>query len=354
MRFFAAFVILFLHAAQFLSLDIIFYMRSWAPLAVDFFFVLSGFILTYTYHDQWKSKRFDYRGFLIKRLARIYPVYFLTLICVVVILFIISMRSTFNADYTIIDVGVLPHLFMVQAWLGTSPTDYNIVSWSVSAEFFAYLLFVRFLMVLKEDTPVFNFILSLFVFYMTYFGAQYFVGRPSVRMIELSIIRIVPEFALGVSTYFLFSRYQVTSYLGRHIIFCYTALCVSVILQLGNLFAVPLFCYLVFLYADKSRRNEPTFLDLPILQYLGRVSYSLYMVHYIVWLFIVCLLVFIFDFSSFKILDDYLQHGISTEVRCVFMFIYMVCSVFAAMMMYHLCEVPGRRFINSYARRFIE
>lgn len=47
-------------------------------LAVSFFFILSGFILTYNYADRWPSV--SLREYLLARFARIYPIYLLALL----------------------------------------------------------------------------------------------------------------------------------------------------------------------------------------------------------------------------------------------------------------------------------
>ena len=41
-------------------------------LAVDFFFMLSGFVISYAYDDRW-NKTIDYKGFFKRRLIRLHP-----------------------------------------------------------------------------------------------------------------------------------------------------------------------------------------------------------------------------------------------------------------------------------------
>jgi peptidoglycan/LPS O-acetylase OafA/YrhL len=105
-------------------------------LAVDLFFVLSGFVMALTYAETFAGdfSRGTYLGFLYKRLGRIYPLY------IVVTLAMAALAYAGRIDQTPPSAGtVLSNLLLVQAWgfadsIG-GPT------WSISTEFAAYLLF---------------------------------------------------------------------------------------------------------------------------------------------------------------------------------------------------------------------
>ena len=100
---------------------------------VSFFFVLSGFILTYVYLDP-AGGPLKPKDFFIARLARIWPLHLATLLLTI---FAVSIPESF-------DIGVLlANGLMLHAWI---PFDryffsYNYVSWSISTELFFYLLF---------------------------------------------------------------------------------------------------------------------------------------------------------------------------------------------------------------------
>jgi peptidoglycan/LPS O-acetylase OafA/YrhL len=100
--------------------------------AVTIFFVLSGFILAYTYQGQ-VEKQGSYRRFWEARFARLWPAYILSILAA------IAVYGT--AQHF---VPLAAAFFMVQAW---NPFDRamagagNSVCWSLSAEAFFYLLF---------------------------------------------------------------------------------------------------------------------------------------------------------------------------------------------------------------------
>lgn len=124
-------------------------------LAVQTFFVLSGFVLARTY-AQAKWDRRSLARFFTARFARIYPVYFVSL--VVLSPFIIEMlmpsavgkhlESAFTASQS---VRLLTnYLFVLQGWTGSLAVGWNTPAWSLSCEFFFYLWFPLLFTVLRN------------------------------------------------------------------------------------------------------------------------------------------------------------------------------------------------------------
>lgn len=111
----------------------------WFPphthVAVDFFFLLSGFILAHVYGTTFAQavRPRDMACFLVRRLARIYPLHLATLLA---ILLILRFRMTPE------EAGqLLPHLTLTHAWGLSERYVFNAPSWSISVEFGAYLAF---------------------------------------------------------------------------------------------------------------------------------------------------------------------------------------------------------------------
>ncbi len=100
--------------------------------AVTTFFVLSGFVLTRSYAATVWNQRNTLR-YAMGRAARVYPVYLLSL--VVVAPFIWTDQTPGKAGY------LAAHLFLVQAWLGAIPVNWNTPAWSLSCEMFFYAVF---------------------------------------------------------------------------------------------------------------------------------------------------------------------------------------------------------------------
>lgn len=110
-------------------------------LAVDLFFVMSGFIIARRYSEEVASGT-GYRRFLLKRIARIYPMHFLMLVIVVVFLSLAAAagKTLRSASDLVPPDEVLRHLFLVQAW-GREGHSLNVPAWTVSVDWLLYLLF---------------------------------------------------------------------------------------------------------------------------------------------------------------------------------------------------------------------
>jgi peptidoglycan/LPS O-acetylase OafA/YrhL len=117
---------------------------------VEFFFVLSGFILTHVYGGQ----KLKYLAFLRARLARLYPLHlfmlFVMLGLVVLLRFLAAKGgyvSIYDQPYHPINTwqGFVASLFLVHAWNILPYLTWNGASWFVSVEFLLCLLFPLYL-----------------------------------------------------------------------------------------------------------------------------------------------------------------------------------------------------------------
>ncbi|HWA90149.1 MAG TPA: acyltransferase [Rhizomicrobium sp.] len=122
---------------------------------VEFFFALSGFILTHVYGGHVHGgRRLDYFAFLKARLSRLYPLHLFMLL--VILALVIGLRALASAggyvsiyDMPYHPVVTLPsfvaNLFLVQAWNILPALTWNGASWFVSVEFLLCLLFPLYL-----------------------------------------------------------------------------------------------------------------------------------------------------------------------------------------------------------------
>ncbi len=101
------------------------------------FFILSGFIMWHAY----SGRKLTCKGFIVNRIARIYPVY---LLGIVVALFLTN-SPLFRADISLPRAIwlLVSEVFLVQSWGSKSPMtlQYNQPGWTLSVEMFFYILF---------------------------------------------------------------------------------------------------------------------------------------------------------------------------------------------------------------------
>jgi peptidoglycan/LPS O-acetylase OafA/YrhL len=108
------------------------------PIAVTLFFVLSGFILTWTYADGEKLK-VSTGAFFAARLARVYPLHVLALVIAFPVVVAVARRD--GGDVSAEMWRGLSALVLVQAWWPDLALAWNPPAWSISAEAFFYLSF---------------------------------------------------------------------------------------------------------------------------------------------------------------------------------------------------------------------
>lgn len=110
---------------------------------VTLFFVLSGYILSHVYAEKFRARVTipAFWSFMLFRIARLYPVHLVTLTMMVALFAADTALGGRGRDDNRFDTGaIVASLTMTQAWIPGLETP-NSPSWSISAEWFAYLLF---------------------------------------------------------------------------------------------------------------------------------------------------------------------------------------------------------------------
>lgn len=128
LRFYAAFAVLLRHTVpEMWPAAVLTQLAAIGPVGVGFFFVLSGFILTWTWNPAVPT-----RAFYGRRIARIYPLHLLTTLGAVGIFLAVGTTDLPNAVLS---------LLLIHAWGGDGwAAGTNGPSWSLSVEAFFYLL----------------------------------------------------------------------------------------------------------------------------------------------------------------------------------------------------------------------
>ena len=306
-------------------------------LGVDLFFILSGFILSHVYLSRWEARTFHYGSFLWARLSRIYPVHLVTLAATIGI-WLVGLKMGASFDPVAFDPAVLPqHLLLIHAWGTTPSVQWNFPSWSISAEWFAYLAFpAAAVLVLAFRRLAWAAVVLAFGVFALVLWAVEGHGLPLSEVTRLGFIRIIPAFLLGAALYQLGK----TVPLPRPLALGGVAAAVGWIiaastLRLSDAAIWPAFGLLIFSLAEASKTSSRGIMSAAWLVYLGEVSYSVYMTHLPV------------DIAYFHALDRLAPRIAGAAAWIAWVGVFLATLV-VSMATYHLVERPARNWMRKH------
>ena len=288
----AAVVIVLLHFCAYLLPRIGDSFRAITPvfdrsyLAVDLFFILSGFVMAYKYSSvfEWKVDISSYRNFMFRRFIRIYPLHIIVLALLVLLHWGGESISLGMAEdpfkvirnkFTLVSNVFLLHSSGIGDQGCYNCTSWNYPSWSISAEWLSYFLIPFVVLFFKKWRQLASFI-SLILFGGLYFMIEARIGHLDVAS-SLGWYRCISEMFLGVLVYYVgFGRFRVKEF-WVNLFFGITILLIH--FRSPDSFVVALIAILLLLVVNSHGHRV---LDFKWLRWLGQRSYSIYIVHALV------------------------------------------------------------------------
>lgn len=310
-------------------------------LGVELFFTLSGFILSHVYAEAWGGGRFRYGAFLWARLARIYPLHLATLLAVGLAVGAAALVGV-RPDHDVASPLALPaNLTLTQAWgLAPSPS-WNHPSWSISAEWAAYLAFPVFAAAAwrLRRRPVLALALTLALLFTAYPLFERLAGfRLTAATFQWGALRIVPPFAYGCALHLAWrarpappQREALLSAL------LFTALLVvSVALAAADAVVVAAGGGLILALAGLAGSGS-ALLAAPLWVWLGEVSFALYMLK-TPW-----------ELVAGNVLKRALHLADGAAWPLLLWLLFCAGLLPAAALAHHLVELPARTWLRRLA-----
>jgi peptidoglycan/LPS O-acetylase OafA/YrhL len=309
-------------------------------LGVEMFFVLSGFILCHVYLDGFGERRFRYGSFLWARVARIYPLH-LAVMAALGLLAVAATVAGMSLGTGLVNWPALPaNILLLHAWGLAPQAAWNHPSWSISAEWFAYLSFPAFAWAAwrLKGRPTMAVVGALIVLFGLYTVFEAWAGFALTQAtFRWGALRIVPCFAYGNAIYLLWrsgamqTRLQATFWSAA---FAALALALAQV-DAPDASIVTAFGGLILALAGLTSTGS-TLLSGRVGVYLGEISYSVYMVCF-PWLLVYG-----------KAMD---KLGVGESMPLVWWIPLIVGVVPVAALAHHLVERPARRFLRGWADR---
>ncbi|WFU25728.1 acyltransferase [Bradyrhizobium sp. CB1717] len=328
-------------------------------LFVDFFFVLSGFVIASNYRSRL-AEGFGAGRFIALRLGRIYPLHLVTLL-----LFIPIDAAKDGIGPNLLQ-AVVTNVLLLQG-LGVNPQNWlNFASWSISAEFAAYVIFAA--VVGRIGTGVWPWLLPI-------------VAGPVVlatispdgmnATYDYGIVRCLYGFALGVVCFDLRERFpvlrrrlapSVETWLEAGsfmlVVFYVSVAGSSVILQVAS----PLVFSLVVLVFAREAGAVSRRLTVPSMLLIGTLTYSIYMLHPLVRAVVRAILMVIERLSHTELFVSYALSAGHEPTKVVsvsgslwlgdlLQIAMLLLTVLLSVATYRFVEEPGRNWVRRLTDR---
>lgn len=258
---------------------------------VDFFFVLSGFVISHAYADRLHRGGSETRGFLIRRIGRLWPLHLVVLTSFVlfeVAIFVASKAhiSVGKAAFTERDtLASLPaNVFLVQAWGILDHSTWNVPAWSISTEILAYTVFALMCAWVSRGWLI---VLAAIVLLGSVVVIVLVAPAGMASTYDWGVFRCLFGFMTGVLTRELWRRWPIRGGTAVEIAIVIAVFTAVTLLPLDGpaLLVTPIFALAVWIFASEDGTLS-RLMTWSAPQALGRWSYSIYMVHALIVLVI--------------------------------------------------------------------
>lgn len=304
---------------------------------VTFFFILSGFILTYSFTRSLESGGAKFSDFIMHRIFRIYPVHLLCLVAFVVV----SLH--YDSGYTVDLQKLIKNALLLQSF-SVAKADYfsfNAVSWSISVEMFFYVCFCFLFFAQKRTIVLFTIVVISVSMYLNKNNALqndishwFYYINPFMRL---------PDFMIGMlmcKLYFGFKKTPSKDFLSIAEITSVMFVCLSFYIaanggDLGGLkwdvIFIPSMASAVFIFAFNGGVLSKI-LSNKFLVFCGDASFAFYLIHAIV----------------INVIHKYIHiNNTGMKETLTFIVISFIVSFALASLIYVLFEKPINKTLRS-------
>ncbi len=332
-------------------------------LMVDFFFILSGFIMSHVYGNTFSERwtRQSFWRFMSARFARIYPLH-LIMLGYIFILYIILVNSKVplpNSTLRVFSPSAIPfHLTLTNAFYPEPLTTWNLPAWSISVEWWMYLAFPFLLRPIARGGALL-FLTSIALIWLGYYALtvqsaaqvpdpDFVSGYHIPGCIEaygppFNMLRCLLGFVLGMITYQVYNRGWGQNWLKNGWLLPLIGLTILAMLHLAtDLLTVGAFPLLILVAAHNTGKAK-RILETRLFQRLGDWSYSIYMMH-VPLIFTALTVQTLTAPTGVPAPPPAPTYGLEPIITCL---VFMAIVVGMAALLYRFVEVPARKYLNS-------
>jgi peptidoglycan/LPS O-acetylase OafA/YrhL len=329
-------------------------------LMVDLFFVLSGFVICHNYASKLGSAK-EIAHFMLLRLGRLYPLHLFFLLVFLGIeaaKWFAEMKCGLVPNHShAFSVNNAPsflaHLFLVQPFFHFADKTYDAPSWSIGVEFYTYLFFALAILAFgKRRIPLAAGLLALLATFLlctfSCTGLYVMNGLPG-------FLRCCFGFFTGVLAYQVYGQYRLvitpwSSKLGWGLLVILGVfLSWSTFGTKWDYLMPPLFGGLIIALAATSGGSLAKTFNAPSLRWLGKVSYSIYLCHEAVVIFMGQMLTL-----TQKICAKYFSFQANSGCVSVLGFAFVCLTVMMVLIVSHFTYIWIETAGQKWSRKMVE
>lgn len=314
---------------------------------VDFFFLLSGFIITHVYGEGFSKGLTGsaFRAYAWARFTRIYPLHIVMLLILIAVFLVIQSLNAEQAEILSVFYAwdAIPlHMVMGHAMGFYDNLSWNVPSWSIAAEWWTYLIAVILFPVLNRGANRFTILFTLICFCLLG-GLVYSLPNMNLDLThDYGIYRCLLEFMIGINVYQLFRDEIWRTVLQRDLSFLVCALLIlsGMHFQINDLLFIPLFSFLILSAAWNNQRMQKV-LNSKLLNFMGEISYSVYMVQ---GLYLTLQIVVINHYRP-------LLEGMTDSWKWLLLCGVLLMTIITSVITHRLVEVKMREELRYYGKK---
>ena len=245
-------------------------------LFVDLFFLISGYVISYTYYQRVNNFSKACK-FFQRRIGRLVPLHWAMLAISTIIVAIASLFGPMATPPDLSTSCIIKTTLLLQAIYPCSGSPPNPVSWSISTEMLLYTLFPMFIAIANKYKNIF---LSISILSAIYTIVYAYNLSPHDWTDSYAPLRALPSFMFGMSLFIIRDKLPTFFAVSKLMWISLILLMFSMIIGLssGILLIIIYIIGLSGVMADKIKSPQLVHK----LSGLGQLTYSIYMIHYIV------------------------------------------------------------------------
>ena len=301
-------------------------------LGVDFFFVLSGFIITYVHFNDLEN-RSNIKQFLLKRFIRIYPIYWVFCTIFILVLIFIFHGKTDHNHLEIDSINTYGYIIANYLLVTHSEDFYLVVAWTLSYEILFYFVFVTCIYagIRKAKFIFFGWMLLVFIKMLlpdalpntilfheriTEFLVGCFVAYAIREMKPFQNRFWIPSFSITIVLLFITYPIWLNNPWGTALLAITNGLIIYKLVQVDS---------------EKNYRYPK------LLMLIGEASYSIYLSHF---------LFFSVFLRIMKIVINQLNLHETVTIQCMLIIVFAF-TVSAGIFIYKFLEMPMTEYLNK-------